>query len=170
MILHVLTACSRPQNLERLSAALSDAERHGIALQWHVAFDTNRRYVGGQVIKNQLLEQIAGGWIWICDDDNLPHPDFLPHLPALIRQAEQAGQRAILVGQQRRPNRYLPAVPPRVGYVDAAMLIASRAAIGDHRIPDRYDGDGYWIVTVVNSCETLYVNRPLCYWNAQTWL
>jgi hypothetical protein len=173
MILHVLTACSRPERLEGLGLVLGlAAGAAGIDLRWHVAFDLERRHVGGQAVKNRLLDAIPAddpGWVWICDDDNAPHPSFLLRLV----QLEPVLPAAVLFAQQRGPaegGRILPAEPPRVGRVDAAQLVARRSFIGAARIPEAYDGDGVWIVGLWDPAQVVLVDEPFTLWNGADWV
>lgn len=175
MILHILTACSRPERLPRLAQAIAQAAQDapGVAVRWHVAFDLERRHVGGQAVKNQLLDSIPAddpGWVWICDDDNIPHPDFFPRLAALAAGEVMIG--GYLFAQQRGPaegGRVLPAAAPRVGYVDAAQLVARRAYIGGHRIPEAYDGDGAWILGMYLPFAVALWDEPLTLYNGADW-
>lgn len=176
MILHVLTACSRIQTLTALGAALERAEIERIQLHWHVAFDLERRHVGGQAVKNRLLDQIPAddpGWVWICDDDNLPHPVFFRRLAQLWAEGQRVGMPdAYLFAQLRGPlegGRILPARPPRAGYVDAAQLVARRSYIGDYRLPATYDGDGVWIEGLYVPGAVALIDEPITLYNGATW-
>lgn len=165
MILHVLTACSRPQLLDRLARALAPAEWHGIDLRWHLAFDLAQRHEGGQALKNRMLDDLAGasGYVWICDDDNLPHPDFFRRLPALLAD----GGPGVLVAQQRfQPDRVAPPVPA-VGQIDAAQIVVAVQAIGMVRLPETYAGDGAWIERLAQQLSLIRTDEILCYYNAQ---
>lgn len=159
MRLHVLTACSRPELLGRLGAALAVAEQHGIELHWHVGYDLARQHIGGQAVKNRLLDSISDGWLWVCDDDNLPHHSFLPRLPSLINNTD-----GLLVAQERR-GELVPPIPV-VGQVDIAQLIARRERIGRYRLFDQYDGDGHFICMLHAERPLTLVNEPLALYNA----
>src|SRR3990167_1261604 len=97
MRIHALTACSRPENLTKVGLSLAHAAR-GHDVHWHVRFDLEREHVGGQAVKNRLLDEISDGWVWILDDDTIVHPDLFS------RAAECAaltGIEAIVVSQRR---------------------------------------------------------------------
>lgn len=173
MILHVITACSRPERLPRLAAELGRAHAHGVDLRWHVGLDLDRRHVGGQAVKNRLLSGLARaeGWAWICDDDNLPHPAFLQRLPALAAAHPSAA--GLLLAQDRGPheNRTLrPELPPRVGRVDAAQLVVRVGVAASVRIPETYDGDGHWIAQIAATVSIHPVDEVLTLWNGGDWL
>jgi hypothetical protein len=164
--LHILTACSRPAGLPRIAAAIAAAPA-GLAIQWHVGFDLARRHVGGQAVKNRLLDSIAGGWCWVCDDDNLPHPAFFPRLAGLLAEPRAA---CYLFGQSRGPQGTALAAPPAIGRTDIAQVVVHRDHIGDLRIPESYDGDGHWIAALWGQGKTMQINEILTLYNAQRWL
>src|ERR1043166_599735 len=72
MVLHILTAVTRPENLPKLAESLIPAAAAGVELAWHVGYDLEHRHVAGQAVKNRLLDRISPSqdWVWILDDDN----------------------------------------------------------------------------------------------------
>lgn len=168
MKLHILTACSRPENLPALAESLMPAGACGIDLTWHIRFDPDRQHAGGQALKNAMLDQIADGWCWILDDDNYCHPHFFEALAAMT--ADNGDVRLIVCAQQhrngwiRRVNRSML----RETHVDAAQIVARRDAIGEKRIPEHYCGDGAFIEALADSLTThqiMYVHHPVVYYN-----
>lgn len=163
MLIHVLTACSRPEGLAPIGQTLAAAP-DGLDVRWHVGYDLARQHVGGQAVKNRLLDDISDGYVWICDDDNLPAPGFLARLLTLPPAP------LYLFGQRRPAGRCQPALPPAVGQTDAAQLVAHISAIGGRRLPEQYDGDGHWITAVWAACGGgLLIDEPLTLYNAQRW-
>ena len=165
-LLHILTACSRPGGLAAIADALSAAPS-GLDLRWHVGFDLARRHIGGQAVKNALLDGIDDGWVWVCDDDNLPAPGFLYRLAVLLGDDACDGY---LFGQLR-PGGYVPPVPPALGVTDVAQVVLRRRAIGAHRLPAQYDGDGHWICAIWRDHpgRIALVDEALTLYNAQEW-
>jgi hypothetical protein len=160
--LHILTACSRPAGLAAIAAALAAAPPE-LRVTWHIGYDPTRQHVGGQAVKNALLDSIGDGYIWICDDDNVPAPGFFERL-ARLEPAD-----LYLFGQQR-PEGYAAPTLPRVGQTDAAQAVVSRRAIGLLRLPECYDGDGRWLCAVHAACgSAVFVNEPLTRYNGQVW-
>lgn len=162
MRVHVLTACTRPENLGLVGDSLAVAGA-GHDLIWHVRFDLDRRYPGGNGVRNALLDQIDDGWVWGLDDDTLVHPD-------LFRVAEKwalGSVNAVVVGQQRADDRYLhaDAGEVRVGGIDVGQALLRRDLIGDRRYPDAYVGDGMLLVEVLADAHVVYVDEPLSYHN-----
>lgn len=165
--LHILTACSRPEGLAPIARALG-VPMPTVALQWHVGFDLVCAHVGGQAVKNRLLDSISisDGWVWVCDDDNLPHPAMLAALPLLLHDDTPDGY---LFAQDRGPQGYHAVAAPCVGRTDIAQLLIRRDAIGTHRIPESYDGDGQWIVNLYQQRALHQVADVPTYYNAQRW-
>ncbi len=170
MRLHVLTAVTRPENLPKLSASLDTAFETGVEVCWHTRADPDWQYVGGQALKNEMLDDDddTDGWVWILDDDNVANPDLFAALASTI--AANQGARLIVVAQQhrngwvRRVNRGML----RQTHVDAGQVIIRRDVIGDRRISEHYCGDGEWIEEIANSLnddQIAYINQPLTYYN-----
>lgn len=161
--LHILTACARPAGLPLIAAACAAAPPP-LDVRWHVGFDLERRHVGGQAVKNRLLDAIspdAPGYVWVCDDDNAPAPGFFERLAGLPPAP-------LYLFGQRRPTGYAPARPPAVGHTDVAQVVVSRAVVGELRLPETYEGDGHWIVALWARCGGgVLVDEPLTTYNAQ---
>lgn len=165
-LLHILTACSRPGGLAPIADALGGAPP-GLEVRWHVGFDLARCHIGGQTVKNTLLDGIDDGWVWVCDDDNLPAPGFLARLAVLLSDDAHDGY---LFGQLR-PGGYVHAVPPALGVTDVAQVVLRRRAIGAHRLPAQYDGDGHWICAIWRDHpgRIALIDEALTLYNAQEW-
>jgi len=168
MILHILTACSRPGNLPAWAADLAAiaGEYPGVDLRWHVAFDLQRRHVGGQAVKNALLDSIPAddpGWVWIGDDDNALDTAMLE---ALAAYADRGDVDAVVFAQRR--HGYIAAPCAVVDEVDVAQLIARRRFIGDARIPACYNGDGQWIAALAQRGGVVYDDRPVTMYNGRS--
>ena len=158
--LHILTACSRPSGLTRLADALASAPAC-LAAQWHVGFDLACQHVGGQAVKNRLLDQVRDGWVWVCDDDNLPVPGFFAYLA-------QAAPADLLLFSQTRHGRMVHAAAPRLDETDIAQAVIRRDTIGDTRLPEVYNGDGAWLMQVAAQTQSVaLIDLPLTAYNAQ---
>jgi hypothetical protein len=164
--LHVLTAVSRPENLQAVEASLDVAADNapGVRMTWHWRLDVERQHVGGQAIKNQMLDEIKDGWVWVLDDDTTAHPDVL----AAVEGVMGARPEAVIVSQQRTDGRVLLAQPSWMvpGGVDIGQAFLRRDLIGDHRIPESYEGDGEFIQAVLAGARALYVPEVLSLHNA----
>jgi hypothetical protein len=170
MRLHVLTAVTRPENLPALAQSLEGAAELDIEVCWHTRADPERQAVGGQALKNAMLEDDDDpeGWVWILDDDNVCHPMFFPSLRATLAAHPLA--RLIAIAQQHQ-GRYVRQVNRgmlRQTHVDAGQVVIRKDAIGDRRIPLHYCGDGEWIEDIANGLaddQIAYVRTPATYYN-----
>lgn len=146
--IHVLTAVTRPENLAEVMDSLylaEDKAAGSVEMVHHREYDPGRLYVGGQHLKNRMLEQIGDGWVCILDDDTTMHPQFLRK--TFRAHLQHPGATAIVVSQRRTTNVVLEAKPEnmRVGLVDAGQALIRRDRIGDTMIPETYAGDGEWL-------------------------
>lgn len=167
MILHVLTAVTRPKCLARVAVSLDEAARGGVEVHWHLRFDLEREHVGGQRLKNEMLNEIDSDWVWVLDDDTVAHPGLFPAVRAAVD--EQPDAVAVVVSQKRRDGRDLRAVPQdaRLGTIDIGQAVLRRSLIGDERIPEVYDGDGRFLEQLLaGRSDVIYLDRKLSYHNA----
>ncbi len=113
-------------------------------LTWHRLYDLNREHVGGQVLKNRMLDTIRDGWVVILDDDTVMHENFLRKVGGF---ADMSDGNAIIVSQKRVNGVVLQAAPENavVGMIDAGQAVLRRSFIGTYRIPETYAGDGMWL-------------------------
>lgn len=164
--LHILTACSRPSGLTRLADAIASAPAC-LQVVWHVGFDLDQQHIGGQAVKNRLLDDLTdaeyfvNGWVWFCDDDNLPVPGFFEWLI-------QQDPADLLLFAQRRQGRIVPAAYPRVDETDIAQAVIARTLIETCRIPEVYNGDGLFLVELAAQTSSIVlIDQPLTAYNAQ---
>jgi hypothetical protein len=168
MRLHVLTAVSRPENLPVIadSLGLAASAAPEVRVAWHWRFDLERQHVGGQAVKNALLDGINGGWCWCLDDDTLVHPDLLAMFQEALRLCPDAG--AVVVSQRRTTGSVLQAQPHWMvpGGVDIGQAIIRRSVIGQERIPISYEGDGMFLQSLLPTTKTVYLPEVLSLHNA----
>lgn len=165
MRLHVVTAITRPANLGEIAASLAAAcATARVDLAWHWRFDWQREHVGGQKLKNDALDAIADGWVWMLDDDTIAHSEILQ---AWAQHARHDGVRAVVFGQSRADGRILVADSDnaRRGSIDIGQAFLRRDAIGEHRLPEHYDGDGMFLEAILPSANAIYDNRLLSFHN-----
>lgn len=167
MILHVLTAVTRPENLPEIADSIAiSSERTGAVIQWHTRNDPGRDHVGGQHLKNLMLDEITDGWVCILDDDTIMHPNFLRKIQHALHNNPQL--EAIVVSQKRTTGVVLKASPDNavLGKIDAGQAVIRRDVIGDRRIPETYAGDGQWLEEILASAFVLYLPDVLSLHNA----
>ncbi len=171
MRLHALTAITRVENLPAIAASIATAQITAPAIEvvWHWRCDPLGEHPGGQFLKNQMLEGIGDGWVWILDDDNVMQPEFLETLFLHIAAHPDA---QLVVCAQRHANGWVRKVSRgmlRETHVDAAQVVAARQAIGDLRIPEHYCGDGAFIEALAGGLDPeriTYIHRPVVSYNA----
>lgn len=161
MRLHVLTACSRPGLLPAVAQSIATAACEPWEVCWHVRFDIERQHVGGQYLKNQMLDQITDGWVCFLDDDTTMHPEF----PSVV--ASWQAFDAVVVTQTRSDGRTLVADAANlvVGGVDIGQAAIRRELIGARRIPLSYEGDGIFLTAVLTDENVAYVDEAFSYHN-----
>lgn len=121
--LHIITRCSRTQNLLKIKESIFSRPSDDFEVFWHVTFDTTvlkdidaeilsqleHDYISpkfrksttgdyGHTFINISLSQIQNGWIYILDDDNILHPELLPTISKLIE--ENPEKRAYIFDQK----------------------------------------------------------------------
>lgn len=157
MILHVVTAITRPENLPRICSSLSAGCVHARCdLVWHWRHDFEHAHVGGQKPKNDALDVIKDGWVWFLDDDTLADA----RIPSIVASFDDRVEVDAFVVSQRRADGYVLAAGAehvRVGSIDIGQAIIRRSAIGTQRIPETYVGDGVFLEAVLPACNTVYL-------------
>jgi len=131
------------------SLAVAAAQVPELEVVWHWGFDLERQHVGGQAVKNRLLDGIADGWVCVLDDDTVMHPEFLLAFSEFLD--DSPGFTALVVSQQRTDGRVLRSHPHFAvpGMIDIGQVVLSRDLIGDSRIPIDYNGDGMFLQEVL---------------------
>ena len=158
--LHVLTACSRPENLGPVGDSVFAWPHPGVDLVWHVTHE-EKPHVGGQFLKNKLLSQVSSGYVVFLDDDTTMHPNLVNRLTETF---DTGVYDAVLYGRVEHGSVF----PPRleVGHIDIGQACLSRRLIGNHRIPETYDGDGHFLIDVVAEAKNaIYLSEPLSFYN-----
>lgn len=171
MKLHLLTAITRPENLPIMAASIATAQltAPSVEVVWHWRCDPRQEHPGGQFLKNQMIEGIGDGWVWILDDDNVMQPEFIDVL--FFHIAEHPDAQLIVCAQRhasgwvRKVNRAML----KETHVDAAQIVVRRDAIGDLRLPEHYCGDGAFIEALANKLDPdriHYIHTPIVSYNA----
>lgn len=173
--LHILTAVSRIENVELVRDSINLAARRApkVVLSWHRRYDPQCEHVGGQRLKNEMLDDIDDGWVCILDDDTLMLPKFLLRVHMIVASAPLAERelRAVVVSQRRTNGTILQASPENavLSSIDAGQAVLRRDLIGDYRIPETYAGDGMWLETLLRDrSDVHYLPEVLSAHNAIT--
>jgi hypothetical protein len=149
-----------------LSQAPCDTIHTQPGLTCVVRHAVNQKSTTGYAQMNAALGVIRSGWVWQCDDDNLPVEGFFPRLAAEIAANPQA--QVILVAQQL-PDRVVPPVPKPLE-MDSAQFVYRREAVGSLRFTIwDYCADGVFIEALcgqVKPEEIVLIQEPLTNYNA----
>lgn len=160
MILNVITALSRPENLPVLHNSLR-VPAPNWEFRWYIGADSvlasavlhvdgaykviAKAGVGntGNPHRNAILDAIPvdTSWVWFLDDDNLPVEGFFEALhQAVIDHPHAVG---FVFDQTNAMQLRATEVVAGLAPVDTAMFAFRRDAIGDLRWhPTKYDADG----------------------------
>jgi hypothetical protein len=162
--LHVLTACTRPQNLPILAESIAAAMCEPWEVCWHIRFDPAREHLGGHKLKNDMLAQIDDGWVVFLDDDTRMHSEVLRYV------AEHLDAAGVVVSQDRTASlgHMLWATPQnmQLGGVDIGQVVLRRSLIGEARMPPYYGGDGTFLGEVLQGRDdVVYLPEVLSYYN-----
>ncbi len=179
----VITACTRPENLEKIHASLGtipvhwvvvvdrgvvkdpvavpDASVHRITV---LKEDSDLRLPWhAEAVKNVGIDYVMAhsreDWIYILDDDNLMYPDFVQSVSKYL-----TGDADIVAFSQDRCGGVHQA-EFEVGKIDQAQYIVRTACIGDKRIPNHYTGDGLFVTGLSKDKPCRIVQHTLCYYN-----
>lgn len=157
MKLHLVTPCSRPQNLPKIKESIN------FPCKWWIVFDAEeilkteieksddiellciKHKSSGNAQRNLALDNITDGYVYFLDDDNLMHSDFYKYTEDILQTAPET--QCIFYSQQVRKD-YIRNVSPttiRVNHIDQAQFLLSREIIGDRRYQYKYEADGLFI-------------------------
>lgn len=185
--LHIVTPCSRPDNLRQLYGSIKSQRKlmTRTRIVWWIFFDSERpnwecipmgpdiivtafptfgKGVVGHDQRNAALDLIMQGSIYFLDDDNILHPEFY-QVEYYIREY------GVIVFNQidKEGRRRLTAAPEnvRVGGIDTASFIISAADAVCTKFPLVYEGDGLFISDIYQRKPShfKFLNKDLSYYN-----
>jgi hypothetical protein len=177
MFLNIITPCSRPQNLIKISKSINIPTEN---YRWFVVFDMdefpskelipdiceiylhrNPNSKVGHSQRNFALDLIEKGHVYMNDDDTIIHPELWDNIKDLDNDFINFNQSS-LNGDSRLIGGNI-----QVGNIDSHNFIVSRNLIGDSRwIFDRYDADGFFAVECYSKCKSpIIINKYLSIYN-----
>lgn len=197
MIFNILTRCTRTGYLSEIMKGIETNTATLLKIEWHVVFDTNvlkdidaellstlqqfgakLYFMKGQPgdfghrFLNYLFDTINDGFIYILDDDNMIHPDFLSVIERNIFLTQKKG----FVFNQRidgkdftgEEMRFASADNMKRSKVDSAQYVLHKSLIADIRlIEGLYIADSIFAEQVYesNPFEFVFIDKELCYYN-----
>jgi glycosyltransferase involved in cell wall biosynthesis len=198
MVIHILTRCTRPQNLLTIQKTVFETS---IVVVWHIIFDTTTlkdidaellnklqngstrfHFVkgdGSDYLYPQLSDIIDGlfedAYIAILDDDNIVHPDFYSTLKSEIEA--NPDKDAFVFEQFVNKKDFTGLDVRKVGpehmklrHIDSAQYVIKQSLYKQGRYEGGYCGDGVFIENLYKrfSGKFHFIHSELCYYNRLT--
>ena len=188
--LAIITACSRPENLQAMYDSMSHMQTETFQGMWYIVHDAEtvpettlpdvwwiRQFahkqadsVAGKGQVNFVLDYLSDsnfkGWIWILDDDNTMHPSLTRAIETVDVYTQAQG-----VAFAQQLDGWMRNVFPdtmKETFIDQAQYAFKLSLVGEDRIPLRYTGDGAFAEMLFNKNKLAWVflTDVLCYYNA----
>lgn len=140
--LHVLMACSRPQNIPLLVNAYLEQEPHPFEVRWHILRQGPEPDPKGIRKVNEMLDLLPGGWFMTVSDDTAQAPSLYRRLGEVIQSVPNAG--AVVFSQVRKRGGWIQHAAPEnmAPYrVCGGQVIWRRDFVGDKRFDFETHGD-----------------------------
>jgi hypothetical protein len=175
-MIYIITACSRPENLEAMSKTIPQD------CTWVVVYDDrvsmpqidnaivmkcDHTGIVGVKAQNHALDNLPltdDDYVMLLDDDNILHPEWY----ATVSQLLSHDFSIMTWGQLHKDNsiRLEPQRRPQVGNIDtASFLVSWKYNKNTRHTVDVYEHDGMYAYTCANNGPIMCVNRYLCYYN-----
>ena len=177
MFLNIITPCSRPENLLKISESINfpkenyrwiivcDSESlpndEFIPDNCEIYFHKDLNSISGNGQRNYALKMIQKGYVYFNDDDTTIHPELWENIKNLnndfisFSQLNNNGTLR-LIGNQIR-----------VGYIDSHNFIVSYNLVGNSIFNlEKYDADGYFAIECREKSKSpIFINKPLSIYN-----
>lgn len=176
-MLYIITACSRPENLEIMSKTIPEECKWIIVHDDRVAIpnnisnatilkceDTGKVGVKAQNFALDNIQLTDDDFVMLLDDDNIIHPNWYSVISQLLHM-----DFSIMTWGQLHKNgsiRLEPQGNPRVGNIDtASFLVSWKYNKNVRHIVDLYEHDGVYAQACSKNGRILCVNGYLSYYN-----
>lgn len=177
MFINIITPCSRPENLLKISESINIPKEN---YRWIVVCDSvslpdekliprnceiyfykDLKSISGNSQRNFALDLINSDYIYFNDDDTLIHPNLWENIKNLDNDFISFEQ-LHKSGQYRLSSNMI-----KVGYIDSHNFMISYDILGNTRfIIDRYDADGYFAEECFSkSKKPIHILKPLSVYN-----
>lgn len=183
-MINIITACSRPENLQALYESLQ-----GLTCKWYIILDdckefnlsthfnstvklivkqSKKKGKWAGSLKNEALEMISFGWVYVLDDDNILHPAFknlIWHYIDVYHYKDAFVFNLLLPDGKLMIANYSSI---KVYHINQAQFILKRELIGETRYDlDKYEDDGLFIEYIYehNPDKFMCINEIMSYHN-----
>lgn len=183
MFLNIITPCSRPENLVRISKSINIPREN---YRWIVVFDfdelpkdciipdncevylhKNPNSIVGHSQRNFAIDLIDKGHIYMNDDDTIIHPDLWENIKNL-----DFYDFISFIQVDKNGNIRLFGNNIDIGYIDSHNFIVSKKSIGELKwIIEKYDADGWFASTLYkkliqeSNSSIIYIPKILSIYN-----
>jgi len=164
MKVHIITRCTRPENLLKVKESIKSSIIEHVNIVWHVLFDTSKvKNINTSIIQNiddidietktyfwdsmpgdmghQLINRIISivddkEWIYVLDDDNEMHPDLFKEILFKVNEADGFIFSQYIGSTDFSGLEIREALPQnvKVGHIDMAQFILRKKLINHHRL------------------------------------
>jgi len=177
MFLNIITPCSRPQNLNKVSESIMSIPRE--RYRWIVVFDADsvpeniptnceayairvENSTVGHGQRNYAIGMITDGWVYFNDDDTEIHPDLWENIKDLNHDIIHFMQ------NEKDGSLRLSGENVQLYQIDSHNFLVKSDIIGEERwIIDRYNADGLFAEKMYAKAHTkLYIPKVLSIYNS----
>jgi hypothetical protein len=177
MFLNIITPCSRPENLLKVSESINIPKEN---YRWIVVCDSeslpddnlipknceiyhhkNLKSISGNSQRNHAIDMVNKGHIYFNDDDTVMNPNLWENIKDVDSDFISFTQ-LFKDGTLRLTSDVI-----EVGYVDSHNFIVSNDVVNDSRfILNKHDADGHFAKECYKKSMTrLHINKPLSVYN-----
>jgi len=176
MILNIITPCSRPENLHKISKSINIPKEN---YRWIVVFDLdelpnnelipnncevylhrNKKSTVGHAQRNFALDLIKDGYVYMNDDDTIIHPELWENIKDLTEDFISFYQENKFGGIRLKGE-------VGIRKLDSHNFIVNNNIIENTRfIIDKYEADGYFAIECFNKSKTkITIHKVLSTYN-----
>lgn len=177
-MIHILTPCHRPENLDNISKTIPKE------CNWIIVFDSmvdNPPVVDGAVCMNSNMTGGFGShnrnyafdnfpfedndWIFWLDSDNIVHPSWYDRVKEFVDSDDDV---CMVTWNQVNRNldiRLSATTEPMVGGIDSASFMCKWKYVKDIRCTDSYFHDGEYAVACAERGKVIAIQENLSYYN-----
>jgi hypothetical protein len=178
MYLNIITPCSRPENLIKISESINIPKE---SYRWIIVFDyeqpideklipkigecyyhKNNESTSGNSQRNFALNLVEKGYVYFNDDDTLLHPDLWSNIKDISDVDFISFMQNNKDGSLRIMGNNI-----NVGHIDSHNFIVNYNIIGDTLWDiKKYDADGYFAVECYQKSKNkLWIDKVLSVYN-----